>query len=94
MTLIELAVAIAVLGMMAGLTALAFPTRREATERTVAERIADERRRAMRTGVERTVLIADSLDARVLTLLPDGRVLGARDSAVDAMTGRPPHAAR
>ena len=94
-TLLELMVAIAILGVAASVAGLALSLDSEPDPAAArAEKIVAARREALESG--RAVGFVVSMeDGRVVELraLPDGRVLGDTAAAVDALTGRP-HAAR
>ena len=81
-TLVELLVALVILGMMTGLGALSVVSLRPVARRVVLDSMASARRRAIRDG--RPVVFRDG--AQVLRFLPDGRVLGG---PMDPLTGVP-----
>jgi len=97
-TLIELIVVIAILGVMAGVAALGFRgvRPRAAADATVAS-IEAARDSALRTGHAVRVMAhprGDSLAAPVFALaLPDGRVIASAELNIDPLTGRRAHAA-
>lgn len=94
-TLVELAVAIAILGIAAGVAGLALrampepdaAARRAAAVEAVRRRALDERRVVAEA-------IADSAGSIRLVAFPDGRVLADSGVDVDPLSGRPRDAAR
>ena len=94
-TLIEMVVALAILGIMAAVTGVAL--RREdppTAERLRADRIAAARREALDTRRAVAFAVADSGGTRTGIALPDGRVVADSALAVDPLTGRPDAADR
>ncbi len=89
-TLVELVVAIAILGLMSAITGLAMRNApRVAPHDTVAASVASARVNALRTGRPVTVTLK-SRDgfARSVTALPDGSVLADAGIMVDIFSGR------
>jgi len=90
MTLVELLVVLAVLGVMAGVVGLAWqPGRWELAGDRVHTRdpIATVRRRAMESGrVIKAVVTLGSREAQIIAF-PDGRVVGAERFGVNPLTG-------
>lgn len=86
-TLIELIVVLAVLGILAGLTTVGFRAERP-VERSLAARIAAARRDAVQTGRPVSFVLDDSGSPHAIRALPDGRVLADVDLGVDMTTGR------
>ena len=89
-TLVEVTVVVAVLGLIMGMSALAFGTLRMPRESATVRALRGARSKAVRTG--RPVFIEDSGVPRTtpVLFLPDGRGLG---DAVDPLTGAPLRAA-
>lgn len=87
-TLIELIVAIAVLGIMLGITTLAFTKAKEPAPdgASVSAQIIELRRKAVTSGEAQTSWLRDSSGTKLLTALPDGRVI-ADLSNLDRLTG-------
>jgi prepilin-type N-terminal cleavage/methylation domain-containing protein len=84
-TLIELLVTLAILGLVAGVAGLSLgatpvPVRLDARR----AHLADARDAALRTGHPVTVIIADSGAVAYVTALPDGRVLTDLNQPGDA----------
>ncbi len=84
LSLVELLVVLAIMGLLAGVTALAVPPRRQAD--LAGRSIERARLTAIRTGqvVELTVDSVGADGPSLLEFLPDGRVLG---SGIDPWTG-------
>jgi prepilin-type N-terminal cleavage/methylation domain-containing protein len=98
-TLIELIVVIAILGVMAGVATLGLRTVRKTDQVDVATAlISATRDSALRTGRPATTAIpAAALPSGIavlVTALPDGRVIAPRALGIDALSGRPVHAPR
>jgi prepilin-type N-terminal cleavage/methylation domain-containing protein len=97
-TLVELLVALAVLGVMAGFVAASWrpdqwsPQRAEAGSAAVVVQAA--RHRALQTGRSVGVTIPFGQDSTRVVALPDGRVIGAEALGVDALSGEPARGAR
>ncbi|HET7024570.1 MAG TPA: prepilin-type N-terminal cleavage/methylation domain-containing protein [Gemmatimonadales bacterium] len=86
-TLIELIVALAVLGIILGVSAAAIGSLDRKPSSTEVVAIARGRERALRTGVPVSIDLPDSnpnVGPRSVLLLPDGRVIGA---GYDQLTG-------
>ena len=90
-TLVELIVVLAILGILAGVTGLALgaakPVPSASTEVAAA---ASARRQALERGEAVTVTLHSGGVARTLTALPDGSVIGDPDLPIERLTGRPP----
>jgi prepilin-type N-terminal cleavage/methylation domain-containing protein len=90
MTLIEVIVVLAVLGIVAGLVApslhLALPA--DAGHETQSA-VAALRRRALESGRAADTLVEHGGRIRVLHALPDGRVLADTSFGIDPLSGRP-----
>jgi prepilin-type N-terminal cleavage/methylation domain-containing protein len=91
-TLVELIVTLALLGLLSGLAAAMLGGLRrsepDTRARELARELAQARARAVRTGAR--VRLDDASGTSVL-FLPDGRAVG---DGVDPVTGRPSDAAR
>lgn len=84
-TLIELLVTLALLGLLAGMTGLSLTaTPRAAPLTPTAARVAAARDAALRSGRPVTDTFRDSASVHSVTALPDGRVLTDLPSASDA----------
>lgn len=81
-TLVELLVALVIVGVMTGLGALSVLSLRPGPRAMALDSMASARRRAIRDA--RPVVLRDG--TQVLRFLPDGRVLGGM---VDPLTGVP-----
>jgi prepilin-type N-terminal cleavage/methylation domain-containing protein len=94
-TLIEMVVVLAILGIMAGITALALGGD-DAPDpaRARAARLAEVRRQAIDTRRPVAFELADSGGVRRGVALPDGRVVADSALGVDPLTGRADAAAR
>ena len=94
-TLAELTVVIVILGVMAGVTSVAFARRQpvDAANPTLAS-IAAARAKAIRSAKPQTIRLglADSLS--LATVYPDGRVVTSAAIAIDPLTGRTADAPR
>ena len=88
-TLVELLVVLALLGVGAALTALAFRVDRSTDPQgRDAERITAARREAVEQGALVRLVLADSTGMRALVVLPDGSIIADKGVAVDRLTGR------
>jgi prepilin-type N-terminal cleavage/methylation domain-containing protein len=87
-TLVELIVTLALLGLLSGLAAAMLGGLRRSEPDTRPRELARARARAVRTGTR--VRLEDASGASVL-FLPDGRAVG---DGVDPLTGGPSDAAR
>jgi prepilin-type N-terminal cleavage/methylation domain-containing protein len=88
-TLVELLVALAILGLMTGVVVLQAKPARLARSDWRSDSVATLRRRAVTQGRAQTaILVIDSARAYPLTALPDGRVVADSVMDVDAFTGR------
>jgi prepilin-type N-terminal cleavage/methylation domain-containing protein len=86
-TLVELLVVLAMLGVVAGIALLAFRPGSEA-QPSDDPVVAKARQRALASGRPVTVSFARAGNAAVVTVLPDGRVVGDSASHLDPFTGR------
>ena len=86
-TLVELLVVLAILGIMSAVPILAFTRRPGSRTTTRAERLdsllAEARRESLRTGKPISLVIDDSAGARLAAVLPDGSIIA--DSALTAL---------
>jgi prepilin-type N-terminal cleavage/methylation domain-containing protein len=87
-TLLELLVVLAILGVIAGVTGIAFgrvePRRVDAADAPIAE----ARRAAIRTGKPITLLVERRGVAVAVTAHPDGQVIADSALAIDRLSGR------
>lgn len=87
-TLIELVVALALLGIMSGVVGLSIRTaRRVPTPNVALLAAARARDSALRLGRPVTIVIARDSQSFDVTALPDGRVIAAKKLAIDPLTG-------
>ena len=88
-TLLELLVVLAILGLIAGITGLGFPTRpqRGLIEPSLA-RLGEARRAAIQSGRPITVTLLRDGGAVVATAHPDGSVLADSSLGVDRLSGK------
>lgn len=95
-TLIELAVTLAIVGIAAAVTGLAIRAMpAPGAAETRAAEVAAARRRALREGRAVEIELADSSGAPLRGVaLPDGRVLADPALQVDLFSGRPGEAPR
>ncbi len=94
-TLVELLVVIALLGIVAGVVGVTWHT--ATVLRPVppaAARVLAARDSALRTGRAVTIPLTGPGGAQTATALPDGRVLAEPGLGIDPFTGRVAHAAR
>jgi prepilin-type N-terminal cleavage/methylation domain-containing protein len=92
-TLVELIVVLAILGVIAGVTTLAFRTAQPGPRiEPWASAVAQARRTAIDSArpVSLMIRIGDSLYAA--TALPDGSVVADRQLGIDRLTGEVAHA--
>lgn len=89
-TLLELLVTMAVLGIVAGVVSVTLRRLDEPAPDSPASRVARARREAVASGRPVTVTI-DTMNA---TAWPDGSVVADSVLAVDRLSGRPAHASR
>lgn len=88
-TLVELLVVLAILGVVAGVTGLAFrPVSDTSRVDAVAAQVATARREAIRTGRSVTVMVSRGDDVFAATAHPDGRVVADTVLAIDPLSGR------
>jgi prepilin-type N-terminal cleavage/methylation domain-containing protein len=92
-TLVELMVALAVLGISAAVVTLALP-RASAQVDTPASRIANARREAVERGRPVTISVTVDDTLRDVTMQPDGSVIAETPLHVDRFAGRPVDGAR
>lgn len=78
-TLVELIVALAVLGIVLGITTLSLARGHNTAtaRRSVSMDVRSLRSAAVRSGTVRTSILHDSTGAVLITAYPDGRVLGS-----------------
>jgi prepilin-type N-terminal cleavage/methylation domain-containing protein len=93
-TLIELLVVLAILATLAAVAALAVRRARTVDTTDAWVRIAEARRRTMRTGVETTIVVTRDGRPLPVALYPDGRALAEPALRLDPLTGRRLDAAR
>ena len=98
-TLIELIVVIAIVGVMAGVAALGFrAVRPRAGDNAPAAEVQAARDSSLRTGHAvrvATHMHSGGLSAPIFALaLPDGRVIASSELGIDPLTGRRAHATR
>jgi prepilin-type N-terminal cleavage/methylation domain-containing protein len=88
-TLAELMVVLAILGILAALSALAMPGRLRPRGLTRAERLTLAWDSAIRTGQAVVVALDTAAGGapRLIRFLPDGRAVGAAAGIVDPLTG-------
>jgi prepilin-type N-terminal cleavage/methylation domain-containing protein len=87
-TLVELVVTLALLGLLSGLAAATLSGWRKSEPDARARLLSRARERAVRTG---TRVRLDDANGKSVLFLPDGRAVG---EGVDPLTGGPPDAAR
>lgn len=85
-TLVELIVVVATLGIIASVTVLVMPKRSIALNDTPT-RITNARTQALRTGMPVSVFVRLDSGVRVVTALPDGTVLADSAAHVRRLTG-------
>ena len=93
-TLIELVVVIAILGILAALSTVSFRAQRRTDGPTLAARIHAATREAVRSGRPVSFVVADGPSPYAVRALPDGRVLADAPLGVDVTTGRVVDASR
>lgn len=88
-TLLELVLVLAILGVVAGVTGLAFQTRldRPVVEPSLA-RLAEARRGAIESGRAVTVVLLRDGDVLVATAHADGSIVADSSLGVDRLSGR------
>jgi prepilin-type N-terminal cleavage/methylation domain-containing protein len=89
LTLVEMLVVLALLGVVASIAAVALPPVAAPPASTALDSLATARRTAITSGRPVTVVLSfDSGPARRVTAFPDGRVVADSDVPVDLFTGR------
>jgi prepilin-type N-terminal cleavage/methylation domain-containing protein len=90
-TLLELLVVLAILGVMAGITGLAFRTPHQTPTETerASERIAAARHEAIVTGHDVTTEVMLDEQPHAVTAHADGRVVADALPALDPLSGHP-----
>ena len=92
MTLIEVIVVVAIVSVIASVTALALPHVVAIPTHDPGRVLADTRRRALQFGTERSAqLLIDGIVHEVV-VLPDGSVVADSGVALDRLSGRWHHA--
>jgi prepilin-type N-terminal cleavage/methylation domain-containing protein len=90
-TLVELLVVIALLGLLAGVTGLTLGAAKQVPSASAEVAAASSaRRQALERGEPVTVTVNSGSVVRSLTALPDGSVIGDPDLPIERLTGRPP----
>jgi prepilin-type N-terminal cleavage/methylation domain-containing protein len=87
-TLLELMIVVALLGLTASVAALAMPKRVVPPDDT-PHRIANARMQALRTGQPVTVVLKLDRTFAIATAMPDGTVLADSAARIDRLTGQP-----
>ena len=90
-TLVELMVVLAVLGVMAGVVMLSWPpdrSRQTGAATVVGDSIATLRRRALQTGRPVAGVVTIRGFKSAIIALPDGRIVGPERLGVNPLTGR------
>jgi prepilin-type N-terminal cleavage/methylation domain-containing protein len=91
-TLVELMVTLALIGLLAGVVGLTLHTARHAPSIDAATaRLVAARDSALRFGVPVTITLTVDGHSHVATALPDGRVIADSAFAIDAMSGTVRH---
>jgi prepilin-type N-terminal cleavage/methylation domain-containing protein len=85
-TLVEVIVVIGILGLLMGMSGLAFGSLRAPSESEVAREFRRARSEAIRTGRPATTVVNRTLRNRPVLFLPDGRAVGP---GADPLTGAP-----
>ena len=94
-TLAELMVVIVILGVMAGVTGVAFATRTPVPDVDARlARVANARADAVRIGRPVTLPLAVNGASYLVTAFPDGRIVTDAPIPINRLSGRPDHAAR
>lgn len=87
-TLVELVVVLALLGIMSGVVGLSLRSARPVPTQNVALLAAARARDlALRLGRSVTIVIARDSQSFDVTALPDGRVVAAKSLTIDPLTG-------
>ncbi len=87
-TLIELIVVLAILGVLAGVTTLAFRRAAPAAEApSWARAVAAARRTALDSARSVTITVTVDATPRAVTALPDGSVIADQGLTLDRLTG-------
>ena len=90
-TLLELLVAIALIGMMAAIAGLGAPRAQLRTQNdAMRSALASARRAAIDSGVAVTRMISVHGVPHAMTALPDGSIVADSDLIVDRLSGGPP----
>ena len=88
-TLAELMVVIVILGVMAGVTVVAFARRIPVTAGSpMLASIATARAEAVRSGTPETIRVGSADGLALATVYPDGRVVTNAAVAIDPLSGR------
>lgn len=87
-TLLELLVAITVLGIAMTIAGVAVRDPSHGAIANAPGEVADLRREALRQGARVTRMVHMDGHASMMTALPDGRVLAPPQDSVDLLTGR------
>jgi prepilin-type N-terminal cleavage/methylation domain-containing protein len=93
-TLIELIVVIAILGVIAGLTGIAMRNADRAAPPSTARRIAAARHEAITRGTPVELLLSSGDTSYTVLALPDGRVLADSALGIDVVSGAQRDASR
>ena len=92
MTLIEVIVVVAIVGVIAGVTALALPHTIVIPPNDPGRVLADARRSALRDGAARSAWLLIDTTSHEVVVLPDGSVIADTGVARDRLTARWRHA--
>jgi len=94
-TLVELLFVLCVIGMLAGVVAIAVrqtSARPESAAHDARRTLDSVRSLVVRDGRQRTVMVEDTAAVYTITILPDGSVIGdslfVQSGAVDRLSGR------
>ena len=86
-TLVELLVVLAIMGVMAGVVGLAIPPVQDHNPDSTSLQVASARRTALVSGHPVTAIIVVDGRAHAITARPNGTVLADSEIAVDQLTG-------
>jgi prepilin-type N-terminal cleavage/methylation domain-containing protein len=87
-TLVEMVVVLALLGVISGVVAVQLNRAQPASAHSLVDVVATLRRQALAGGSAQTIVIRlDSTGAHQLTAFPDGRVVADGALGVDLLTG-------